>query len=189
MGFTPGTGPKGRGRFNSTPSTTADFNQALDLINEFGNYAGAIEEWDRDAITGAALYDGLLIYNLTAGRLEIRHMNTWVPLFTVGTATATPTVANGWQIPSLNVVTGRDGWAHLTFNAIRTTTSSADATIVSIPAGFRTLTNHYGFGWGLLGGASSIQCWYDTSVHQIKMRQALSAGQSLALTMYWQIEA
>lgn len=103
--------------------------------------------------------------------------------------TATPTLAAGWNAPSTNVVTRRAGIAVATFNASRSSDSAVDAVAVTIPAGYRGGRNAYFQAWGLLGAAATIQCWYDASTHQIKVRQTVLSAQSIALTAAWPITA
>lgn len=100
---------------------------------------------------------------------------------------ANPTLAAGWQTPSMNTVTRRSGFAIVTFNAIRTANSAVDAACCTIPVGYRGSRNVFGHGWGLSGGPSSTQIWYDSTTHQVRMRQTLATGESIALTMMWPI--
>lgn len=77
MGYSGSGGPKGLGVFNTTPSTASDLNQLVALIARVGNYLGAITSTERDAITGAALYEGLLIFNSTDDTLEMYDGSGW----------------------------------------------------------------------------------------------------------------
>lgn len=71
MGYTTTGGPKGLGQFNNTPQTTADLNKLRDLIALMGNFRGSVTESERDSITGDARYDGLMVFNVEAGQLEV----------------------------------------------------------------------------------------------------------------------
>jgi hypothetical protein len=100
--------------------------------------------------------------------------------------TATPALGAGWASPpSMNVIEKVGPFAVLTFNAQRTANSAVDAVAVSIPVGFRGSRNVFTHAWGLLGAPASIQCFYDSTAHQVKMRQTLTDGQSIALSMMW----
>jgi len=78
MGYTASGGPKGLGVFNNTPQTTADLNQLIELIARVGNYLGPITEAERDALTGPALYAGLMAHNTTANTLEFYTGSGWL---------------------------------------------------------------------------------------------------------------
>lgn len=77
MGYSSSGGPKGLGVVSSTPSTAADFNQVIALIAQMGNFRGSLTEAERDAISGAALYAGLLVFNSTVGTLEKYSGSGW----------------------------------------------------------------------------------------------------------------
>lgn len=112
MGYTASGGPKGLGVFNNSPQTVADLNQLRDLIATVGNYRGTLTEAQRDAITGAALYTGLLVYNTTASKLQMYTgagwSSVWSPATAVGTS-VTPAAGTGFTL-SNNQLYMRDGW-------------------------------------------------------------------------------
>jgi hypothetical protein len=97
----------------------------------------------------------------------------------------TPALGAGWAAPSMNFLEIAGPFAVLTFNAARTSNSAVDAVAVSIPAGYRGSRNVFTHAWGLLGAPASIQCFYDVSSHQVKLRQTINDGQSIALSMMW----
>lgn len=95
MGYTAAGGPKGLGQFNDTPQTAADLNKAIELIAQMGNYRGDLTEAQRDALSGGALYAGLLVFNTTAGRLERYDGSGWsTPGFAFAMATGSYTVTS-----------------------------------------------------------------------------------------------
>ena len=175
----------GKPIFDDIYSFPQDSQDAVDFADVFANIRVGTST-ERQALAVGQQRAGMLWSETDTSRVYQSDGAGWT-LIVGNRGSATPTVAAGWSSPSQNIVVSNDMRATLTFNAIRATTSTVDSVIVTIPEGFRAGANAYGFGWGLLGGASSIQCWYDASVHQVKMRQALSAGQSLALTMSWPI--
>jgi hypothetical protein len=77
MGYSSSGGPKGLGTFNNTPTTTADLQQLVTLIARMGNLRVETET-NRDAINGAALYEGLHVYNLTTHQTEYYNGSGWV---------------------------------------------------------------------------------------------------------------
>lgn len=92
MGYTSSGGTKGRGTFNNTPGTTSDFNQLLALLNAYGNYLGGVSEATRDAVTGDALYEGLLLWNTDAEAFEFYDGSGWeraVPFVQSGSVVTT----------------------------------------------------------------------------------------------------
>lgn len=112
MGYTASGGPKGRGVFNNTPQTTADLNQLVDLIADWGNYGGAMPEAERDDITGPALYTGLLVYNTTASKLQMYTGSGWTSVWAPATALGTsvvPVASTGFTL-SNNLLFMRSGW-------------------------------------------------------------------------------
>jgi len=81
MGYSTSGGPKGLGVFNVTAQTAADLNKLLELIARLGNFYGGIPESQRDAITGDALYEGLLVFNTDSGALEMYDGSGWASVF------------------------------------------------------------------------------------------------------------
>ncbi|WP_442575860.1 hypothetical protein ACSBPH_01535 [Microbacterium sp. F51-2R] len=77
MGWSSSGGPKGLGSATNTPSTQADFDKMIELIALMGNFRGGVSEAERDAITGDALFAGLLVYNTTKTRLEVWDGSGW----------------------------------------------------------------------------------------------------------------
>lgn len=132
---------------------------------------------------------GLAGHALDTGTEYVHDGSGWVSLGDIAPATGTPTVAAGWATPSVNTVSRVDGIATLTFNASRTSNSVVDGVAVTVPVGFRAASspNIYGHAWGLAGAASSIQVWYDTSSHVVRLRQTVASGQSIALTFIWRV--
>lgn len=96
MGYTATGGPKGRGQFNNSPSTTSDLNKLLEIEAEWGNYGGAMSEGDRDDIVGSALYAGLMIMNTTSGALEVYDGDGWVIPGDSGWRSIS-TLSSGWS--------------------------------------------------------------------------------------------
>ena len=100
----------------------------------------------------------------------------------------TPAVGAGWDAPSLNRLTRAGNFAVLTFNAFRETNGAANATIVTIPVGWRqSAVPVWAFAWGLAGAPNAVQVVYDRAAHVIRSNIPLSAGHSIALTMSWPV--
>lgn len=94
-------------------------------------------------------------------------------------------LAGGWDTPSHNTISRRGGWVELRFNARRSTNLAVGGVLVTVPSGFRADAPAWGFAWGLLGANSTIQCYYDTNTNQVRVQQAVSATQAIALSMRW----
>lgn len=144
MGYTASGGPKGRGVFNNSPQTVADLNQLVQLIADFGNYAGAKTEAQRDAITGAALYTGLMVYNTTAGKLQMYTgsgwTSVWSPSTTVGSS-VTPVAGPNYTL-SNNTLFLRSGFLLGTIDFAKTGSNVGHGdTIMTLPVGARPTTD------------------------------------------------
>lgn len=149
--------------------------------------SGVLHFADLDAANTWALTNGSLLTIGDRAIIETSDARWAGGTWHVNGQSATPTLATGWSTASQNVIRRYNGIAFLTFNAARSSDSSVDGVAVSIPAGYRGNQNAYQQAWGLLGAPASIQCWYDASAHQIKLRQTILSGQSIALTMQWPI--
>lgn len=97
MGYTASGGPKGLGVFTNTPQTVADLNKLVELIARMGNYRGPVTTAERDAITGTALYEGLLVYNTTTDQLEVYSGSGWVLVWKYDTGWQPITLNPGWS--------------------------------------------------------------------------------------------
>lgn len=141
MGYTPDIGEKGLGQFNSSPGTVADLNQLLAIIAGVGNYRGAMAEEDRDDITGAALYSGLLVFNTTENALELYSGSGWEHVWRPETVAAVTFASPYGAAPAAAVdVRAYGGRGHLRGEAVRssaTFSTGTNYTLGTIPAGFR----------------------------------------------------
>jgi hypothetical protein len=98
MGYSPTGGPKGLGSFNDTPQTAADLNKLRDLLALMGNYRGATTEAERDAITGAARFDGLAVFNQNTGEINVWSEDAFDWLSPTTEAVFGPeSMGNGWS--------------------------------------------------------------------------------------------
>lgn len=121
--------------------------------------------------------------------IEYRRLaGVWVD--PAGGGTGTAVVGGGWAAPSVLSLTKNNGIATLAFNATAATTRAIGSVVVTIPAGYRfNLHNLWDHAWGLLGAAGALQIYYDVAANQIKINQAVSAGQSIALSLSWPVTA
>lgn len=92
MGYTGSGGPKGLGVFTNAAQTVSDLNQLVALIARGGNLRVETTA-GRDAITGAALYEGLHVYNTTLDQLEMYTGSGWAVVWH-DWKTYTPTTTN-----------------------------------------------------------------------------------------------
>lgn len=141
MSYTASGGPKGLGVFGSTPQTVADLNQLVTLIARVGNYRGQVTEAQRDAITGTALYAGLVLFNSDSGALEMYSGSGWDQLIPAP-GSANVTLETGWQNQDQVLkVTRRSGIGFLTGRVSRASGSSTK--VGTMPAGYRPVeTTH-----------------------------------------------
>lgn len=124
MGHSSSGGPNGLGVFNNTPSTTADLNKLLELLARMGNYRGRLTEAERDAITGDALYAGLMVFNSDTAALELYTGSGWDQLIPAP-GSANVTLETGWQNQDQVLkVTRRSGIGFLTGRVSRASGSS-----------------------------------------------------------------
>lgn len=160
MGYTSTGGPKGRGQFNNTPQTTADLNKGLELLATYGNYMGAVSESERDLISGAALYEGLMVYNETSGTLEIYDGSGWSGVYGPTTAySASPsglTLGNG-TISARYARQGSmvDAVIEVVGGSTTVATSVVGFSLPFTPAGTASVIRHSGS--GLFRTGSGIQ--------------------------------
>lgn len=137
MGHSTIGGPKGLGSFTNTPSTTADFNKARDLIALMGNYRGAVTEAARDLITGGALYAGLAVYNTDRSMLEVYDGSGWVPAFgepTFTTITYSGIYSAGTPSPRLVLLNGWYALEGVVVSSTATFVAGTTYTIGTIPS-------------------------------------------------------
>lgn len=139
MGWTSTGGPKGLGSATSTPSTVADFDKMIELIAQQGNYRGPVTEAERDAIAGDALYEGLMVYNTTAGTIEVFGGSGWDVVY-VDSGWQSLTLANSW----LNFGGGYASARYRKVNGIvyiqgtiKSGTVAPGTLLATLPAGFR----------------------------------------------------
>ena len=139
MGFTASGGPRGLGVFNTTPKTASDLNKLVELIGRVGNYRGPLTETERDAISGDALYDGLMVYNTTAGALEIRADGGWEAIWAPATSpgSVVPVAGANFTLSNNNLFI-RNGLLIGTIDWARTSGSVVHGdTFMTLPVGAR----------------------------------------------------
>lgn len=85
MGFTTG-GPRGVGVITSPFTPKADMGDILGVLADRGGYLGGKTTAERDAISGASLFVGLMIYNTTTEQHEWFDGSGWVGGFGASTA-------------------------------------------------------------------------------------------------------
>lgn len=79
MGYTTG-GPRGVGVITSPFTPKADMSEILAVVADRGGYLGGKTTAERDAISGASLFTGLMIFNTTTGGLESYSGTGWGPV-------------------------------------------------------------------------------------------------------------
>jgi hypothetical protein len=137
MGFTSSGGPKALGVFNTTPSTASDLNELLATIAAVGNYRAPITEAERDALTGDQLYEGALVFNTTAGTIEVYDGSGWAIVW-MGRTSFTPsftglTAGSGATVTGTVQVSG--GWAFVEVEVTLGSGSSVGDVTLAWPAG------------------------------------------------------
>jgi hypothetical protein len=184
MGFT--NDAYGKPAFSDGFNLPGDLQAAANFADTFANLRRGTAA-DRAALVAGQLRDGMLFLENDTGDLySYTTVDGWSWMGGT-TASAVPTLASGWNTPSANFIDRRGGWAMLLFNAARSTNGAAGTACVSIPAKFRAGRAVYAQAWGLLGANNTIQCYYDTAANQVKINQAVNAGQSIALSMSWPV--
>lgn len=138
MGYSASGGPKGLGAFNNIPQTAADLNQLVALVARGGNYRGPVTEAERDAISGAALFAGLMVYNTTKSQLEIFNGSGWVLIWN-DTGWQDLPLASGWTVESGDTPQYRVRAGYLSFRGRLDATSVAPELpfTISLPVGAR----------------------------------------------------
>jgi hypothetical protein len=138
MGYSASGGPKGLGVFNNTPQTAADLNQLVALIARGGNYRGPLTEAERDAISGAALFAGLMVYNTTKSQLEIFTGAGWQLIWN-DTGWQTLPLASGWTVESGDTPQYRVRAGYLSFRGRLDATTGAPNLpfTINLPVGAR----------------------------------------------------
>lgn len=81
MGISTSGGPKGLGTVLDSNTPLSDLTKIIELIARVGNFRGGMTEDARDDITGAALYEGLAVYNTDTEALELYDGAGWVPVW------------------------------------------------------------------------------------------------------------
>lgn len=143
MGFTTG-GPRGVGVITSPFTPKSDMGEILAVIAARGAYLGGLTQAERDAISGAALFTGLSLFNTTSGSVEIYTGSGWAAVaspVTSGTVTFTGIYSSSGSFPvSLVKSSGRAflegvvASSTATFVAGNTYTLGAAG---AVPSGFR----------------------------------------------------
>lgn len=105
MGYTSSGGPKGLGAVTDSNTPLSDFNQIIALIARVGGVQGGTQT-DRDAISGGALYRGLLFsysdkdqvdrYDGTGWRMWDRSWTAYTPTLT--NVSGSPTVTARYAV-------------------------------------------------------------------------------------------
>ncbi len=111
----------------------------------------------------------------------------WVPVF-YKPASVADVRTGTWDSVSSDEISRVGRLVTYRFNARRITSNlAAGGAIANVPVGYRGLKNVWGFAWGLGGAASSLQIYLDAANNQVKINQALTASQSVALSLAWEI--
>lgn len=189
MGYTTTGGPKGLGQFNTTPQTVADLNKLVELIARVGNFLGAVSESERDAITGGALYEGLMLLNTTSGRVESYDGAGWEPINQGSPVELTVFGSNWSATPSYEpVVVESGGMVHL-LGAARIAQGGSMSNILTIPAGLRPAKQYFLGHYRTTSGTASGQLHIDTtgvvSAPDNYRTGSMAAGNSIPLTGSW----
>jgi len=111
----------------------------------------------------------------------------WVPVF-YKPASVADIRTGTWDSVSSDEISRVGRFVTYRFNARRiTTTLAVGGAIANVPVGYRGLKNVWGFAWGLGGAANSLQIYLDAANNQVKINQALTVNQSIALSLTWEI--
>lgn len=130
---------------------------------------------------------GLSGHALDTGVDYLHDGTGWIPVFYKPSSVADIRTGT-WDSVSSDEISRVGRSVTYRFNARRiTTTLAAGGAIANVPVGYRGLKNVWGFAWGLGGAASSLQIYLDAANNQVKLNQALTAGQSIALSLTWEI--
>ncbi|MFF2493260.1 hypothetical protein [Agromyces sp. NPDC058064] len=111
---------------------------------------------------------------------------TWVRTNYLDRASTNPTMGAGWETPSMNNLIRRGGFAYLEFNAFRSTNLAPEGVVVQIPPGYRGTMHRWTEAWATFGpDFESYQIYYNPFEHEIRTRDLIPAGASLAVSMDW----
>lgn len=134
--------------------------------------------YERAGLSGHALDTGVEYVHDGTGWEPLAYKPASVPNIRTGT----------WDTVSSDEVSRVGRFVTYRFNARRITgTLAAGGAIANVPVGYRGLKNVWGFAWGLGGAASSLQIYLDAASNQVKINQALTVNQSIALSLTWEI--
>lgn len=99
MAYSGSGGTKGLGQITSPYTPRADLNKILELLGNVGNRR-VVTTTERDALTGAMVYEGLEIFNLTTKQIEVYNGSGWSRVLRLA-ASYTPTWNNFTVGPSV----------------------------------------------------------------------------------------
>lgn len=152
MGYSTNGGPKGLGNITDAASTAADMNKLIALIGEVGNHrVGSTSE--RDALTGAKLYEGLLWGNTTTGAIERRTGSGWKVVVYPDSGEVEVGRAAGWTASVTPTLRTRSGYASVNGRISGESSAGASPFGAALPAAARPLTERITFG---LDGANTL---------------------------------
>ena len=115
--------------------------------------------------------------------------SSWSSIYRLDDAAITPEYGDGWQLPSVNKLRRRSGWARAEFNAFATETIPVGGTIMKIPVGFRGDDFCWTQGWDTFSPTNeSFQIYYNwETAHEFQTREVIPEGASLAFSVPWML--
>jgi hypothetical protein len=169
----------------STATTTASV--VITQTYQFTAAAGGIVlVRNATELAAYAAADETTARNIADGSVWRRTGGAWVQ--DGATASQANIRGTNWGTVSADEVVRAGRMAIYRFNALRTTnTLAAGGVIATVPTAFRGTKNSWGHAWGLLGAANAVQVFYEASTGTVKTNVPITAGQSIALTLMWEL--
>lgn len=153
------------------------------LADHFGD-PGMFSVPDAASLPAAGNWPGRLLTVADTGAIYKYNGTAWEMIYRPEEST-TATPGSGWGTPTHNTLFRRYEWVEFRFNATRTSNLATGGTVATIPAGYRTNVQVWALAWGLSGAGVANQVYYDSASNQVKVNNALSSGQALAIYMLW----
>ena len=163
---------------------------ALDDADAADHAADAVEAVDDLPVTGNWL--GRLIWVAEDDRVRRWNGSQWGVIGFPPSIQTSPTVGSGWDTPSINFIYQRSGWVQATFNAYRSSGAAVGAVLFDVPVGYQGDHNVFAVGGKLNGSgvplSGDVWVYYDVFTEEVKLRTAMAADTSIAVTIGWPLE-
>lgn len=104
-----------------------------------------------------------------------------------------PSLGSGWETSvSLNHLYQRSGWVMHLFNGYASSNRPNGAVVCNVPEGYQGAHNVFTLAARFDGSgnplADDVLVYYDWIDEQVKLREPLASGQSIAYTLMWPLE-